>query len=393
MSSNLLSGILDQPMITLNDVITVLILSIAIYIIKRVIDSIVLIPIGKLFNINDPMGIKKFIENAWYTLYYALMLSYGYYALNGKNFFPWKAEHYFPADHYSDWTVYPELKVYYVVQTAFYLQASFCLIFETKRKDFLQYCLHHAATISLLLFSYMAAQQRMGFNILFLHDISDVLLYGTKVLHYIDIYGGHRKADSIGRVLFIIFAISFFVTRLYLFPMRVIFDGAFTQSRFDNYSSSWYFMRLEPGINNQSLAILNHERFSVGGMTFSPQYILLILMIVLIFLHLFWGFLILRMISKFFIGNLNQDIRSDDEDEKIKKEKINKEAMKDQDDNYNLKNLIADHSHDNDLKKNGKSVKNGSSNGSKNSSSSSRKNVNNSSNPTPKQNNSNKKKN
>jgi hypothetical protein len=137
------------------------------------------------------------------------MFVFGWLVLSNNTFFPWNAAQFwmdFP--NYGDWDTKPLEFFYYMFQLGFYLQAIVALItFETKRKvgnkktkqvilfyflfikDFIELCIHHSVTILLIIFSYCSSQHRIGLNVLIIHDFSDIFLYSTKVLHYLDKFG------------------------------------------------------------------------------------------------------------------------------------------------------------------------------------------------------------
>ena len=80
----------------------------------------------------------------------------------------------------------------------------------------------------------------MGANILFIHDISDVVLYFNKNLHYLYQYGGRQWAETAGRLLFAVFASLFFYTRLYVYPIYVIWDACFNAPIRWEHPAAWY---------------------------------------------------------------------------------------------------------------------------------------------------------
>jgi hypothetical protein len=124
----------------------------------------------------------KVVENMWYCVYYPTMVAFGWFILSGESFFPWNASGFwsdFP--NFSDWDSRPLAFFYYMFQLGFYWQGFIALLwFETKRKDFVELCIHHSVTILLIVFSYSSSQHRIGLNVLLIHDISDILLYSTK---------------------------------------------------------------------------------------------------------------------------------------------------------------------------------------------------------------------
>lgn len=109
------------------------------------------------------------------------------------------------------------------------------------------------------------------------HDSSDFLLESAKMFHYA---GWTRTCDS----LFVIFSLVFLVARLVVFPGRVIHTTLVASLEFFQPFFGYYFLNA--------------------------------LLLVLQALHIFWAYLILRMLFKFvFLGKVERDERSDEESE------------------------------------------------------------------------------
>ncbi|XP_035990813.1 ceramide synthase 2 isoform X2 [Fundulus heteroclitus] len=105
--------------------------------------------------------------------------------------------------------------------------------------------------------------------------------------------GWRKTCDS----LFVVFAVVFLVTRLVIFPSRII----------------------------HTTLLLSMEVFE----PFAGYYFFNVLLMVLQALHVFWAGLIIRMVCKFFKGKLEKDERSDEEsdaeaeeEDKAKEEKM-----------------------------------------------------------------------
>lgn len=64
----------------------------------------------------------------------------------------------------------------YMLEIGLYISLLMTQAFDTKRKDAKQMCIHHLATIGLLLFSWANNMIRMGTLILLVHDVSDPFL-------------------------------------------------------------------------------------------------------------------------------------------------------------------------------------------------------------------------
>eukprot|EP01091_Cochliopodium_minus_P014963 TRINITY_DN5200_c0_g1_i1.p1 TRINITY_DN5200_c0_g1~~TRINITY_DN5200_c0_g1_i1.p1 ORF type:complete len:343 (-),score=40.13 TRINITY_DN5200_c0_g1_i1:108-1136(-) len=307
-----ISTILDQPIITSQDLLFIIFVSLGIYFLRRALIAYLYIPLGRMLNINDQIGLKKFYDNFWYVTYYATMLYYGYTILKDKPFFPWVADQFFVFPEYKDWIEYPDLRFYYLIQISFYVQTTICFLGEIRKKDFFQYCIHHGSTVLLLFFSFMAGQHRIGVNVLFVHDISDIFLHFSKILHYTYTYGGKKWADVLVYPSFFSFFFSFFYTRLYIFPFYIIKEAMFVSNRFVHEASK-YYIRHEAGINNNTFFLINSEKLCSLNYCVSPHHLLIALLCVLACLHVFWGYLILKMLLDYVLFSTKKDIRSDED--------------------------------------------------------------------------------
>uniref|UniRef100_A0A8P4FX91 Ceramide synthase 4a n=1 Tax=Dicentrarchus labrax TaxID=13489 RepID=A0A8P4FX91_DICLA len=181
------------------------------------------------------------------------------------------------------WRGYPKQPVaeahhwYYILEMGFYVSLLLCVSVDVKRKDFKEQVIHHIATIFLIGFSYCANFVRVGTLVMLVHDSSDFLLESAKMLHYA---GWTRTCDS----LFVIFALVFLVTRLVVLPGRVLYSTLVVSLEFFGPFPGYYFFNT--------------------------------LLLVLQALHIFWAYLILRMVCKFvFLGKVERDERSDEESE------------------------------------------------------------------------------
>lgn len=229
--------------------------------------------------------IVKFVEAFWRALFYTMFSVLGYYAL----FVPETAE--WIVDSSKNWIGWPYHEVTSAVR--FYYQIELGCYFhqlawtEVSRSDSLEMISHHIITILLLIASYLSNYTRVGVTILLLHDISDIFLEVAKVFNYTSKAPGRDWMKSfLVDPIFAVFAITFFITRLYLYP-RVILTSMLTEG-YNAFGCEWggcYFY---------------------CGLLFSLQ-----------FLHLFWFYLIGRMIYKmlFTKDGTTKDERSDDEEE------------------------------------------------------------------------------
>ena len=278
--------------------------------------------IAHLFGIDKPQFRAKLIENMWYCVYYPSTLAVAWYILSDADFFPWNAPHYWTNyPNYSDWESLPLHYLFYMFQLGFYFQGLYALImFETRRKDFYELLIHHSVTILLIVMSYCAAQHRIGLNVLIIHDFSDILLYGTKVAHYLDKYSKRWPGVFlwITNVGFLVFAVAFAYSRNYIFPVFVIWPAL--QAGLNTTIGALYcpqndcgMMRVQALIpNNASWTYVydsarlhyievSHLGCCIAGHCLHSGIFLIGMMIILEILHVFWMAMILRMIFRSFL--------------------------------------------------------------------------------------------
>lgn len=167
-------------------------------------------------------------------------------------------------------------KTYYLTELAFYLSLLCSQFVDAKRKDFWQMFIHHIVTISLILCSFVTNYHRTATVIMWLHDASDIWLEAAKVFNY-------AKWQRVCDGLFVVFALAFFATRLVYFPFVVLRA----------------FVIRTP----QILGPCNGMHTFLSGK-----------LLVLQCLHIFWWYLISRMVYELTVkGKVSSDTRSDNE--------------------------------------------------------------------------------
>ncbi|KPP60064.1 ceramide synthase 2-like [Scleropages formosus] len=177
-------------------------------------------------------------------------------------------------------TLLPSQYWYYMLELSFYVSLLFSVATDVKRKDFKEQIVHHVATIVLISFSWCVNYIRAGTLIMLVHDASDYLLESAKMFNY----AGWRTTCN---CMFILFAAVFFVTRLIIFPLRIL------------YCTWVYPVTMYP--------------------PFFGYYFFNGLLLLLQCLHIFWALLILRMVIKFLPGNVRSstwDVVADERSDK-----------------------------------------------------------------------------
>jgi hypothetical protein len=172
------------------------------------------------------------------------------------------------------------VKVYYLFELgAYFHQLAWT---ETNRSDSLEMVIHHLITIALLLSSHVLNFVRIGVTVLLLHDISDIFLEAAKCFNYMSKVKGQEWATSVCDSLFAIFALSFFGLRLVVYPYWIFYTSY----------------------------IDANEKFGKDWFGFDVYFYLLLSLQAL---HIFWFYLITRMIYRLLTTGIEKDERSDDD--------------------------------------------------------------------------------
>uniref|UniRef100_H3BDW4 Ceramide synthase 3 n=1 Tax=Latimeria chalumnae TaxID=7897 RepID=H3BDW4_LATCH len=217
-------------------------------------------------NQERPRIMKKFQEVCWRFAFYLLAFTCGIIVLYDK---PWFS------DLWEVWVDFPRQSLlpsqywYYIIELSFYLSLLFSVAFDVKRKDFKEQIIHHLATIILLSFSWCANYIRIGTLVMVVHDASDFILEFAKMLNYA---GWTTVCNS----LFVVFAIVFIITRLVIFPFWIIHCTWVLPVHFYPPFFGYYFFN--------------------------------VMLVILQLLHIFWAYLIFRMVNKFLFGSVSEPI-------------------------------------------------------------------------------------
>ncbi|XP_002732672.1 ceramide synthase 6-like [Saccoglossus kowalevskii] len=224
-------------------------------------------------NQERPTLLTKFCESSWRFTFYTAAFIYGFQHMKELKWF-WDTKYCWIDYPYQSLT--DQLEKYYLLELSFYCSLLFSQFLDVKRKDFVQMFIHHIATVMLIGFSWVVNMIRVGALIILTHDVSDIFLEAAKMTNY-------AKYQRICDVLFIIFAIIFFVSRLIVFPLYVFKSAAIESREICGPWPSWWIFN--------------------------------ILLLVLQLLHIFWFSIIMRMVYKSLThGKVDRDARSDCEE-------------------------------------------------------------------------------
>jgi TLC domain len=190
----------------------------------------------------------------------------------------WTGSTAFPLNYY----VPLKSTLFYMLEMGFYIQAiPFLMFIEVRRKDWAESFTHHVVTLGLLSYSWYANFTRAGIIVMLLHDVSDIFLELAKLARY-------AERETAALQLFVTFALSWVVLRVIIFPYI-------------------YIMRL---LVDPILVIA--IPFDVDP---QPHYAAFGSMFILLFtLHIYWTYLIFRVIWRQLRTGQTDDVREEDSD-------------------------------------------------------------------------------
>ena len=216
----------------------------------------------------------KIAEASWKTIFNVVSFTYGFCVLLQAPWF-WDTRHCWIG--YPRHPLWPSVYWYYMIEGAYFSSLLFHNAHDLQRKDGLGMILHHAVAVILIVFSYATNEVRTGSLLLLVHSAATIFLHPTKILLYCN-------CNAAAYHLFIIFAVTFVFTRLFIYPMYIL-HTIIVKFR-------WYFKPYPWHYYGYSLAI------------------------VLQILHLMWACIIVKIaVRNFRSGTLDRDDRSDTEDE------------------------------------------------------------------------------
>ncbi|GMH45715.1 hypothetical protein BSKO_13678 [Bryopsis sp. KO-2023] len=175
------------------------------------------------------------------------------------------------------------LVLLYTIEMGFYLQAIPSLLFTRgpKRKDHYQMLGHHVVTMVLVGHSFRINLARSGCMIFLTHDVSDVFLHLAKLIKY-------AKKETATTCGFVVFLCVWTGTRLYYFPRYII--------------PSCMYESMEFFVNKYDVEESPHWEILNGSLW------------ILFCLHIFWTYLILRVVFRMLSAKGVSDVREDDDD-------------------------------------------------------------------------------
>lgn len=237
---------------------------------------------------SDPLSssitFHKFTGCLWQLVIHASMTILEIYVLFDTCYFSHVWSTFTPLDYV------PELRLryLYLIQTAIWVSTCWSHRFNSDahaHKDYIPMYVHHLATIALVILSYWYNQTRIGAVVLFIHDASDIGIDFLKICNYLyleDIYSCF--------VIYLAYVANIFMWcyfRLWYLPVYILGWGTIFHMG---------FYRDHPlGVLPLYFAFPNDQRdhYVVLGIIISS------LLGILVLLHVWWGWLLLRIVLRF----------------------------------------------------------------------------------------------
>ncbi|PAV65443.1 hypothetical protein WR25_12533 [Diploscapter pachys] len=229
---------------------------------------------------------KRVAECAWRATFYISAWIVGLVILSSKDYF-WDVTY--------CWRNWPYHNIpnsiwwYYMSETSFYWALLIGTIFiDVKRADFWQMTLHHAITIGLLFISWSMNMVRVGTLILFSHDAADIILEIAKIVRY-------ANWDRLLEILFVVLFLVWVGTRLVYYPFVIL-------------KSIWF--------DAPALIKSSYKWSNFAQRPLMPR-VLMVLLTLLLLLHLFWTFILIKVAYNSTREGKLDDVREDDSDEEV----------------------------------------------------------------------------
>lgn len=230
----------------------------------------------------------KFCDLAWELVYYSFYCVLGLWVLWDKAWL-WDISESFA--NFPIHSMTNDLWWYYMVSLGYYWSMCASHFFTHRRKDATQLLVHHILTILLLVFSWICNFVRIGSLVLLVHECVDIPMQLAKMCKL----AGHRHLMD---PLFAVFLIIWLSTRTGLYPFWIMHTTLF-------------------------------RAHVIAQMFYPVYYIFNFMLLLLLFLHICWTYLILRIVVLKFTTNAIQDVRSssdasaeeDDDDKRVAKKK------------------------------------------------------------------------
>jgi hypothetical protein len=162
---------------------------------------------------------------------------------------------------------------YFLFELSWYIHELICHFFAERKKDHLAMLVHHVVTITLILLIFKYNILFIGTLVTTIHNLSDIFLHGARIT-------SHLQYETLTIVNAILLFFSWIYSRLYIFPLFVIYSTINDTHHLVEYYHTYY-----------------------------TYYIMNSALITLFALHIFWFRLLCLSISRKLRGNKLEDPR------------------------------------------------------------------------------------
>lgn len=265
-----------------------------------------------LQHLGDPLKkqltMKKWCDQSWQLAIHFSMTVFELYVLRDKQ---WWQNTKTLWNQNSSTGAFPEYefstKLFYLTQLAIWIYTAFsCKFLEAIRKDYVVMMTHHVVTIALVMWSYIVGFLPVGVIVLVLHDLSDVPLDMLKMANYLKLEGA--RGFFVCEILYVIMLVIWVYLRVYTYPTKLLYTTLFE-------------------CREASMSPEDARDFSILFPNPGPPSWLMfnLLLGILYCLHIWWTFLIIRLLVGIIKKGAHETSReeyegtsSDSEDEKNK---------------------------------------------------------------------------
>lgn len=238
---------------------------------------------------------KRVASDLWYATYYVIAAFTGTYLLFARLGWSDQSRVCSWEDAEAVLSTDKLLYAYHCMQVAFYVNYVFAMFsgIDPPHKDY-SYVVHHIITLVLIVFSRNAGYMRIQLGVLVVHDIADPFLHVAKLIKFL-----RPAARKVYQPIFVAFALVFFATRLYVFPMFLIDNCRLTWNRM--HPDDWAYIAspvASPDIIPPAPFSITSSHITVCWFRFSFYGMGVMLLYSLLALHAFWGLKIIQAIFK-----------------------------------------------------------------------------------------------
>jgi len=179
----------------------------------------------------------KFADQLWQLVVHVSLSALAYFILRfedgGVEWLDEPASLWLPSRSIAELFVAPSrasVQLLYLLQSAVWIVTACSHVWlEERHNDYLMMLAHHVVTLALILLSYHYNYLRVGVVIMFLHDSSDIVIDLLKMCNYVNLEGlaGFFAVE----ICFLVNFGTWAYTRLYIFPVHVLWRGVITAPR------------------------------------------------------------------------------------------------------------------------------------------------------------------